>query len=347
VTSGAPSGSAAVKVGILLPTREAAVVGDYSVAPLLDLARQIEDLGLDSVWAGDSLLARPRLDPLVVLSACAGVTRTVMLGTGALTAALRPPLIGANMLTSMDHAAPGRLRIGVGAGFPVPETEREFGAVGVPAARRAARLDETVRLWKQVWDVSRPAAFHGQIWDVEGLDRLPPPATPDGPKVWLAAGTAPKVLARTAALYDGWLPFLPDPAEYQQAWNRITQLAADAGRPPAAIEAGLYATVLLDGDHARGEARLDEYVRGYYGRSLEFMSAIQAFCHGTAEHCAEWLARFVAAGVRHLVLRIGSLDPGSQLDRIADEFIPALRAVAPPALPSLPASPDHIWSSHG
>lgn len=346
MTGRAPAGPA-VKVGILLPTREAAIAGDYSVAPLLDLARRAEDLGFDSVWAGDSLLARPRLDPLVVLSACAGVTRTAMLGTGALTAALRPPLIGANMLTSMDHAAPGRLRIGVGAGFPVPETEREFSAAGVPAARRSARLDETVRLWKRVWDASRPDAFHGQIWDVDGLGQLPPPATPGGPGVWLAAGTAPRVLARTAALYDGWLPFLPDPAEYQQAWSRITRLAADAGRPPTAIEPGLYATVLLDGDHARAEARLDEYVRGYYGRSLEFMSALQAFGHGTAGHCAAWLARFIAAGARHLVLRIGSLDPGSQLDRIADELLPALRAVVPPDLPSLPASPDHVRSSHG
>lgn len=357
MTSGLANGHP-VKVGILLPTREAAVAGDYSVAPLLDLAQRAEDLGFDSVWAGDSLLARPRLDPLIVLAACATVTRHVALGTAALTAALRPPLIGANMLTSLDHVAPGRLRVGVGAGFPVPETEREFSAVGVPPAGRSARLDETVRLWKQAWSAEAGGrggepcagndgrtAFHGAIWDVDGLDRLPRPAVPGGPRVWLAAGGGPAVLDRVAGLYDGWLPFLPDPARYQWAWDRVMRLAAAAGRLPSAIEPGLYATVYLDAKSARGEARLEEYVRGYYGRSLEFMSAIQAFCHGTPQHCANWLAGFIAAGARHLVLRVGSLNPGRQLDLISDELLPALRGAVPAQFfpPSAPLTA--AWSS--
>jgi alkanesulfonate monooxygenase SsuD/methylene tetrahydromethanopterin reductase-like flavin-dependent oxidoreductase (luciferase family) len=343
------NGGHAVKVGILLPTREAAILGQYSVRPLLDLAQQVEDLGFDSVWAGDSLLARPRLDPLIVLSACAAVTHRVVLGTAALTAALRPPLIGANMLTSLDHAAPGRLRVGVGAGFPVPETEHEFSAVGVPFARRSARLDETVRLWKQVWTCGSGAspvtAFHGAIWDLEGLDRLPGPATPDGPGIWLAAGATPPVLDRAAALYDGWLPFLPDPEEYRRAWSRITHLAEDAGRAAGAIEPGLYATVHLDADRARAEARLEEYVQGYYGRSLEFMSAIQAYRHGSAEQCARWLARFVDAGARHLVLRVGALDPGRQIELIAAELLPALRAI-PAAVSPRSVHLDHAGSPH-
>jgi alkanesulfonate monooxygenase SsuD/methylene tetrahydromethanopterin reductase-like flavin-dependent oxidoreductase (luciferase family) len=331
----------AVKVGILLPTREAAILGQYSVAPLLDLAQQIEDLGFDSVWAGDSLLARPRLDPLIVLSACAAVTYRITVGSAALTAALRHPLIGVNMLTSLDHTAPGRLRIGVGAGFPVPESEHEFGAVGIPFSRRSARLDETVRLWKQVWSRESATAFNGEIWDLDGLDRLPGPATTGGPAVWLAAAASPPVLDRVAALYDGWLPFLPDPEEYRRAWSRITQLAEVAGRAAGAIEPGLYATVHLDADRARAEARLEEYVQGYYGRSLEFMSAIQAYHHGSVDECARWLARFTEAGARHLVLRIGALNPGRQLELIAAELLPALRAVS-----SCSVHLDHAGSPH-
>jgi alkanesulfonate monooxygenase SsuD/methylene tetrahydromethanopterin reductase-like flavin-dependent oxidoreductase (luciferase family) len=327
-------GGPAVKAGILLPTREAAILGRYSVAPLLDLAQQAEDLGFDSVWAGDSLLARPRLDPLIVLSACAAVTHRVVLGTAALTAALRHPLIGANMLTSLEHAAPGRLRVGVGAGFPVPESEHEFSAVGVPFSKRSARLDETVRLWKQAW-ARGSDAFHGAIWDLDSLGRMPGPATPGGPGVWLAAGSSPAVLSRTAVLYDGWLPFLPDPEEYRRAWSHITRLARDAGRPANAIEPGLYATVHLDADRTRAEARLEEYVQGYYGRSLEFMSAIQAYHYGGAEQCARWLARFVDAGARHLVLRVGALEPGRQIGLIASEILPALRAIIPATVPSL------------
>lgn len=317
-----------VKVGVLLPTREAAIRGQYSVGPLLDLALRAEESGFDSVWAGDSLLARPRLDPLIVLSACAAVTRRVHLGTAALIAALRHPLIGASMLTSMEHAAPGRLRIGVGAGFGAPESEREFSAVGVPFSRRSARLDETVQLWKKAWNSGggSASAFHGEIWDIDGLERLPEPATPEGPGVWLAAGAGSSVLSRTAALYDGWLPFLPDPEEYRRSWNRIVRLAEEEGRPPGSVEPGLYVTVLVDGDPARARATLEDYVQGYYGRSLEFMSALQAFCYGSAEDCARQLAGFIDAGARHLVLRIGTLDPAGQLDILAGDLLPALRA---------------------
>ncbi|WP_037842946.1 LLM class flavin-dependent oxidoreductase, partial [Streptomyces sp. NRRL WC-3549] len=79
----------ALRVGILLPTREQAINGTYAAAPLLDFARQAEGLGFDSLWAGDSLTARPRLDPLVVLSAAAAATERITVGTAALTPALR------------------------------------------------------------------------------------------------------------------------------------------------------------------------------------------------------------------------------------------------------------------
>ena len=340
--------NATVRVGILLPTREAAIRGDYSVAPLLEIARRVEELGFDSLWAGDSLFARPRLDPLIVLAACAGVTNRVTLGTAALTAALRHPLVGVNMLTSLEHAAPGRLRIGVGSGFPVPESEHEFTSVGIPFAKRTARLDETVRLWKRAWDCGSAADqasareladFHGTLWQADSLDRLPGPATPGGPGVWLAAGSTPTVLSRVARLYDGWLPFLPDPVEYRRAWDNISELADTAGRPPGAIEPGLYATVHVDGDHVRAEARLEEYVQGYYGRSLGVMSAIQAYGHGTPEQCASWLAGFVEAGARHLILRIGALDPGDQLDLIARDVLPLLRAAVAASPSSAPSAP--------
>ena len=63
-----------VRIGVQLPTREMAITGDSSVPPLLEFAREAERLGFDSVWTGDSLTARPRLDPIVVLSAVSAVT---------------------------------------------------------------------------------------------------------------------------------------------------------------------------------------------------------------------------------------------------------------------------------
>ena len=60
------------RFGYLVPTREAVMGGTPAAAPLLDLATRAERSGYDSVWVGDSLLARPRHDPLTLLARSRG-----------------------------------------------------------------------------------------------------------------------------------------------------------------------------------------------------------------------------------------------------------------------------------
>ncbi len=315
-----------VRVGILLPAREQAMMGDYAAAPLLDFARRVEQYAFDSIWTGDSLTARPRLDPFVVLSAVGAVTSTVRLGTAALTPVLRHPLVGATMAAALDQVCDSRLVLGLGAGFPIPESEEEFAAVGVPFSGRAGRLDETAALWRQAWRTGDvPAEFTGKHVHTKGLDRLPKPHRPGGPPLWLAGSDTPGVMKRVARHYDGWLPFLPSAEQYGSAWQRIERLRAESGRPAGAIVPALYATLTVQHDEARAKAELEDYTQRYYGRSLETMSAIQAYGWGNAEQCAGWLSDYVRAGARHIVIRIGSLDPGRQLKEIAETVLPALR----------------------
>ncbi len=324
------SSAGPLRIGILLPTREQAINGTYAAAPLLDFARQAEALGFDSLWAGDSLTARPRLDPLVVLSAAAAATQRITVGTAALTPALRHPLIGANMIASLDHVAADRLVLGLGSGFPMPETEEEFASVGASFAGRVGRLDEITALWRTAWrsgEEGNPCDFDGRFWQAERLERLPKPASPGGPPLWLAGSDTPKVLARVAEKYDGWLPFLPDAEAYGRARAKIAELAEAAGRTPDAVTPALYATVTVNRDEAAAKAELEHYIEHYYGRSLEQMSAIQAYGWGSAESCAEWLGAYVRAGARHLVIRVGSLDPEPQLKEIAEVLLPAVRAI--------------------
>ena len=67
--------------------------GRPETAPLLTMAERAEAAGFDSVWIGDSLIARPRHEPLTLLAAVAGRTRRVRLGTGVLLPALRNPVV--------------------------------------------------------------------------------------------------------------------------------------------------------------------------------------------------------------------------------------------------------------
>src|SRR5690606_31475965 len=140
------------------------------------------------------------------------------------------------------QAAGGRLVLGVGAGFPVPQTEAEFDALGVPFAGRAGRLDDTVALWRAAWDsrTGGSGVHEGRYAGATGLDRLPPPVTPGGPPVWLAGSDTPRVLDRVARRYDGWMPFLPTPEAYAAGWDRIRSAAAEHGRPDGAVTPSFY-----------------------------------------------------------------------------------------------------------
>ena len=103
-----------IPIGYLLPTRESVMEGRPEAAPLLKLAQKAEGLGYDSIWVGDSLLARPRHEPLTLLAGVAGCTDHVKLGTAILIPALRNPVVMAHQIATLDQVSDGRTIIGVG-----------------------------------------------------------------------------------------------------------------------------------------------------------------------------------------------------------------------------------------
>jgi alkanesulfonate monooxygenase SsuD/methylene tetrahydromethanopterin reductase-like flavin-dependent oxidoreductase (luciferase family) len=141
----------ALKLGYLLPTREQIMDGRPEAAPLLSLAERAEKLGYDSIWVGDSLLARPRHEPLTLLAGVAGRTHRVQLGTAVLLPALRNPVILAHVVATLDQVSAGRLILGVGIGLNVPSVHAEFQAAGVPFERRVGRMLEGLRLCRALW----------------------------------------------------------------------------------------------------------------------------------------------------------------------------------------------------
>src|SRR5436853_5382845 len=104
----------ALRIGYLLPTREHIMAGQPRAAPLLELAARAEALGFDSVWAGDSLTARPRHEPLAILTAVAARLKRVEVGTAVLLPALRNPVLLAHQVATIDQISEGRLILGIG-----------------------------------------------------------------------------------------------------------------------------------------------------------------------------------------------------------------------------------------
>ncbi|MBI2201016.1 MAG: LLM class flavin-dependent oxidoreductase [Armatimonadetes bacterium] len=106
--------------------------------------RRAEDLGFDSAMCIDHLLIVPPatvrtwLEPMVLLAALAGVTRTIRLGPLVLVLPLRNPVYFAKEWATFDVLAGGRSILGVGVGWH----DQEFAAMNVPRHERGRRMDE-------------------------------------------------------------------------------------------------------------------------------------------------------------------------------------------------------------
>jgi alkanesulfonate monooxygenase SsuD/methylene tetrahydromethanopterin reductase-like flavin-dependent oxidoreductase (luciferase family) len=304
-----------LRIGVVVPTREA-FLQSLPAAGLVDFAARAEDLGFDSVWVGDSLTARPRLEPLVLLAAIATRTTRVAIGTAALTASLRPTALAAHSVATVDQLAEGRLVLGLGAGFPMEETEIEFAAAGATYRRRSAQLERNVAIWRWLWgDRSAPPPPGIDEAIAQALGAMPRPARPGGPPLWLA-GSGPNALDRAGRLFDGWLPYPPTAADFATQRAAVGAAARHAGRPTP-VECAVYATVVIDDHPGAASERLDRFSSLYYGFSGETLRLIQAVVTGSPEACATQLCEYVAAGADHLVLRLGDLEGANLLGPLA------------------------------
>jgi alkanesulfonate monooxygenase SsuD/methylene tetrahydromethanopterin reductase-like flavin-dependent oxidoreductase (luciferase family) len=280
------------ETGLLLPSREALLWAGGDLAFVVDAARRAEEAGFDSVWAGDSLLARPRGEPLTLLAAVAGTTSRVTLGTAVLLPLLRHPLSLAHALSTLDRIAEGRVVVGVGPGAELPGTHAELAAIGVPSDRRVTAMLKAVE-------------SVGRFWRNEevGLELQPRPFRPGGPPIWLG-GSGPRMLRLAGETFDGWLPFSPTPADYASGVRAVREAAERAGRDPDSIATGAYLTVAVSDTPREATGELDTYMRAYYGVPAEVMARAQA-CHaGTLESASEWFAAYRSAGAHHLVVRL-------------------------------------------
>src|SRR3984957_18389515 len=217
------------KLGYLLPTRERIMQGAPETGPMLDLAARAEVLGFDSVWVGDSLLARPRHEPLILLAGVAGRVKRVALGTAVLLPALRNPVVLAHLVATLDQVSEGRLILGVGFAQDVPNIRAEFAAAGVPFEKRVGRMMESLRLCRALW--SGQAVDWDGRWQVTRGVLAPTPYRAGGPPLWIG-GNLPASLERAGKFFDGWFPVAPAAEEVATGLGQVRSIAKAAGRAP-------------------------------------------------------------------------------------------------------------------
>lgn len=315
--------------GYVLPTRGIVLDSDGAQDQLArtqscsTLARAAESMGFESVWAGDSVLAKPRLDPLSTLAAVAAATDAIELGTAIHLPHLRRPVAVAQQAATVDLLSGGRLSLGVGVGSG-ESVATEHEQLGVPFDRRGRVLDETLDVIRGLWDGAIDA-YDGDFVTLEDADIGLRP-TGDLP-VYVASATFdprdgyPKQIRRRIADHgDGWLPISKSPEMYADGIDRAREIVDDAGRNPSTFDAAYYQDVVIAETREAALDRARDFIAAYYPEwgemSDEQLERRGAF--GPPSVVAEHLERYADAGVETFVTRFATTDQHAQLRRFRE-----------------------------
>ena len=315
-----------LKVGVLLPTRGLLMTGDrpQNADSIIALAERVEEAGLDSVWMGDSLTAKPRLEPITALAAVAARTKRVRLGTAVLLAALRHPVLLSHAVGTLDLVAGGRtvLAIGVGGAFN-PEQRAEWAAAGVNTAGRASRLEELVRITKDL-TAGEEVNHDGRHFQLESVRMEPSASQAGGVPVLLGchwrAGRE-RQFQRAAEMADGFISISDTPEEFALVADKVRHYAGEYGRAFDSMESAFYMTVNMRRDREEAADEANRYLLDYYGANVW---GDRWGPWGPPEWTAQRMREYAAAGAGTIIVRFASYDQESHLDTFLNEVVPAL-----------------------
>src|SRR5690349_1927744 len=247
-----------------------------TAAEQLELVREAERLGYDSVWAAEAYGS----DAATVLAWLAGQTETINLGSAIFQMPARSPAMAAMTAATLDQISGGRFRLGLGPSGP----QVSEGWHGVRFARQLQRTREYVEVVRMALRRER-VEYHGETIE------LP---LPDGPgkalkltispvqeeiPIYLAA-IGPKNTTLGAEIADGWIPTLFSPEHVGEFRPLLEEGFARAGNGKGFDDFDIAPTVNVfvtdDIDSARDAMRpyVALYVGGMGSRKQNFYNAL-------------------------------------------------------------------------
>jgi alkanesulfonate monooxygenase SsuD/methylene tetrahydromethanopterin reductase-like flavin-dependent oxidoreductase (luciferase family) len=285
----------------------------------------------DSVWVGDSLIHKPRLEAITLLSALASRTEKLRLGTICMASfPVRHPVLLAIQWASLDQISKGRTILGVciGGGH-----EGELRAFGVKRQERVGRMKEGIELLRAIW--SEGEVHHqGKYYDLDGYNIVPKPAQKPAP-IWIAVSpereqvgdrVVDQAMHRVGTLADGYITMGVTAAEFAKRWHVIEQAADQAGRDLSNFECAIHGMVNINDDKQSAYAEAKDYFNHYYGPSYPPESLIKVWlAHGPPKVCARLIQGWIDMGIRTPVLRFTAKDQLRQVRRFIDDVLPLLR----------------------
>jgi alkanesulfonate monooxygenase SsuD/methylene tetrahydromethanopterin reductase-like flavin-dependent oxidoreductase (luciferase family) len=323
-----------------LPIRVAWSLASRTIRTLIEEAERCETGNLDGVWYPDhappfSSYNWPEL--YVTLSAIAGHTKRVFLGSLVTDVQRRHPMVTAHAFASLSHLAPNRVILGMGAG--AGPSQRPYG---IPMTKLASKLEEGIDIIRALYDAkpAKPADYSGKHFR---LRKAGAPMQPASKIPIYVAAYGPKMLSITARLADGWLPESHTPETYRETLARVRGEMKKAHRRPEDLEPCVslifyprepddkaygsllkaaknylaeYPDILWTAGAGKEHPGLrthqiihDRELLKRLSDSVPDKLADATLIYGDRDNCVEKLMKFVEAGCKHIILEPYWIEP--------------------------------------
>jgi len=285
----------------------------------------------ESVWFGDSLIHKPRLESVVMLGAVAARTRRVRLGVMCLASfPVRHPVLLAIQWATLDQISKGRtiLAVCIGGGH-----EAELRAFGVKQEERVGRLREEILLLRKLWS-GEEVNHRGRFYTLEGYQILPKPVQKP-PPIWIAVSpdrekvgdrVVDQAMRRVGTLADGYITMGVTADEFRRRWEVIQFAATETGKDLANFETSIHGMVNINDDKEAAYTESKFYFNHYYSPGYPTENLLRLWlAHGAPEECARFIQSWIDMGITTPVLRFTSRDQLGQIHRFIDEVLPLLQ----------------------
>lgn len=223
------------------------------------IMRRTEELGFESLWRSDhyfSLMGRPERDALETftsLTLTAVETSRLRFGPLVAPVTFRHPTLVARMAAAIDQLSGGRLVLGLGAGWNVPE-HQAFGLPFPPVRERMDMLEESIQVIRAL-EAPGKANFSGRYYRLENAEMHPKPV--QRPLPILVGGAGERRTLQIVARYaDEWNMFGAVPERIREKSAVLARHCERVGRDPTRIARSIMAAFVVGENDAAIARRL-------------------------------------------------------------------------------------------
>ena len=292
-----------MKLGLQIPSFSWPGGAEQIGPTLARVARQADDIGLDSIWVMDHFFQirgvgpaeQPMLEGWTALGFLAANTQRARLGLMVGGIHYRLPGLWVKAATTLDVLSGGRAWLGIGAAWNEDES-RSLGFPFPPLGDRFEMLEETLRIAHEMWQGERgsEAEFRGRHYTATRLMNSPQSLTRPRPPIMIGGGGERKTL-RLVAQYADATNVFGGPEQIHHKYEVLREHCAAVGR------------------------NYDEIERS----NLQSIN----FERSSPNEIVQRFGELSDAGAQHVIFGVADVHDPRHLERIGREIVPQLRGL--------------------